>query len=229
MVTLDAIDPGTPLDAARRLADELDARRVPLTLLVGPRPHPEVALWAAARRRAGDAALLHGTGDPRRTDRSPAHEAGLRLAGALRSRDALGLPVDGFAAPGWTVAKGVRQALPAASPVLSLLVDADGVHRLTADATATGSCRGAVTHPGRPATRPSRAVRLGAAYRRERAAGTLVHLTTAANRDHAALLAAVDAALDAGAVPATPAALVRAGRAVRRDRGHDPEHWSITA
>ena len=64
IVTVTGIEPGAPLDAATVLADELDARRVPLTLLVGPRPHPEVVAWAAARRRAGDAVLLHGTGAP---------------------------------------------------------------------------------------------------------------------------------------------------------------------
>ena len=90
--------------AAVALADALDARRVPATWLIGPQPHPEVAAWATARRRVGDAVLLHGTrtdvGAGRPYRRLPAHEAGLRLAGALRSRDVLGLAVDGFARPG---------------------------------------------------------------------------------------------------------------------------------
>ena len=106
IVSVSGLGPGAPLTAAVALADALDARRVPATWLVGPQPHPEVAAWATARRRVGDAVLLHGTrtevGAGRPYRRLPAHEAGLRLAAALRSRDVLGLAVDGFAAPGWS-------------------------------------------------------------------------------------------------------------------------------
>ena len=60
LVSVTGLAPGAPLASAVALCDELDARRVPLTLLVGPRPHPEVTGFAAARRRAGDAVLRHG-------------------------------------------------------------------------------------------------------------------------------------------------------------------------
>ena len=61
IVSVSGLGPGAPLTAAVALADALDARRVPATWLIGPQPHPEVAAWATARRRVGDAVLLHGT------------------------------------------------------------------------------------------------------------------------------------------------------------------------
>lgn len=232
-MTLSGIEPGAPLGAATVLADELDARRVPLTLLVGPRPHPEVAAWAAARRRAGDAVLLHGVGEPARGRRLPEHEAGLRLAGAVRVRDALGLPVDGYAGPGWDTPAATRRALGAvALAELAVLVDADGVHRLATDGTPAGSCAGPVRSPDAPVARPL-PERLRSVRRRARAgAAELVHVTGTASPARPALpglLAEVDAALDAGALPGVPAALVPSRRSARRGAGRDPELWSITA
>ncbi|MDD7940671.1 DUF2334 domain-containing protein [Actinomycetospora lutea] len=236
LVSVSGLAPGAPLDGAVALADALDARRVPATWLVGPRPHPEVAAWATARRRVGDVVLLHGTrpetgGGAKRsgehTDRGaaapeardrrpyrrlPAHEAGLRLTAALRSRDALGLAVDGFAAPGWAVSAGTRAALAAAD--LGLLVDDAGVHRLGADGAPVRSWRGPVC---------------GAEPRRRRGDPQLVHLALPVGAPLAAAGALVDAALADGATPLGAGELVPR-RGPRRPRvAGDPEHWSITA
>ncbi|MEJ2862647.1 DUF2334 domain-containing protein [Actinomycetospora flava] len=219
LVSVSGLGPGAPLDAAVALADALDARRVPATWLVGPRPHPEVASWATARRRVGEAVLLHGTrpdaesGRPYR--RLPAHEAGLRLTAALRSRDALALAVDGFAAPGWAVSAGTRTALAAAD--LGLLVDDAGVHRLAADGAVRTSWRGPVA--GVEARRAPR----------RRVEPDLVHLALPVGVPLATAEALVDAALDSGATPLGAGELVPR-RGPRRPRvAGDPENWSITA
>ena len=207
IVSLSGLAPGAPLAAAVGLVDALDARRVPVTLLAGPRPHPEVAAWVAARRRVGDAVLLHGTRERpqgrRPYRRLPAHEAGLRLAGALRAVEAAGAGVDGFAAPGWAVSPGTRRALAAAG--LDVLLDGAGVHRLGADGTAVAS-------------------------RTDRG---LVHVRLDA-LDAGRAGRAVDRALALGAVPGTAPSLLPARPAPARGRRGaaprpDPEHWSITA
>ncbi|NMO92102.1 DUF2334 domain-containing protein [Actinomycetospora sp. TBRC 11914] len=228
LVSAAGLAPGAPLDAAVRCCDALDARRVPLTLLVGPRPHPEVAAFAAARRRAGDAVLLRGTreahdgGRPYR--RLPLLEARLRLAGALRSAETLGLAVDGFAAPGWAASAGTRRALAEAG--LDLLLDDAGVHRLGPDGVRTTGVAGPVVRPGQPASFPG--VRLG---RRRVVEPALRHLTVDVATGVRPLVEAVDEALAADAIPAVPAALVGpAGRRPRRpDAVVDPELWSTTA
>lgn len=221
IVTVSGLAPGAPLDAAVALADALDARRVPLTLLVGPRPHPEVAAWATARRGVGDAVLLHGTRadpDPGRRPyrRLPAHEAGLRLAGALRARDALGLAVDGFAAPGWALSPGMRSALVAAR--LPLCVDDSGVHRLAASGEPAASRHGPVTGPGAPVARP------------RRPSPDLVHLALTV-RDAGVAGGLADRVLDLGATPAAATGVLARvpSRTPRRAGIQDPEHWSITA
>ncbi|MEJ2869778.1 DUF2334 domain-containing protein [Actinomycetospora sp. OC33-EN08] len=230
LVSVTGLAPGAPLGAAVGLCDALDARRVPLTLLVGPRPHPEVTAFAAARRRAGDAVLLHGFrsvhDDARPYRRLPLLEARLRLAGASRSSEALGLAVDGFAAPGWTASPGTRRAL--AETGLDLLLDDAGVHRLGPLGVPTTSVAGPVTEPGRT-ERSSLRTRLTRTRRPEPAAA-LLHLTLGAVQDPGALLAAVDAALAAGALPTAATDLV-GRRANRRtaDGSVDPELWSTTA
>lgn len=224
VVTLSGLAPGAPLDTAVRLADALDARRVPLTLLAGARPHPDVVAWARARRRAGDAVLLLGASD-RPWPRLPHHEAGLRLAAALRVCDAVGLDVDGFAAPGWAVSTGVRTALVASG--VDLLVDDAGVHRLGDDGAPGASTSGPVTIARDRLPRRRRGPRPGL----RRAAGALRHRAgTTDPTTVGALLDAVDDDLAAGAVPCPAPALVVARRPVRspRDLG-DPELWSITA
>jgi hypothetical protein len=229
LVSASGLVPGAPLAAAVRCCDALDARRVPVTLLVGPRPHPEVAAFAAARRRAGDTVLLHGTreahdgGRPYR--RLPVLEARLRLAGAMRSAEALGLEVDGFAAPGWSVSAGTRRALADAG--LDVLLDDAGVHRLGPDGVPTAGVAAPVVRPGEPAPSLVRAARA----RRRPSGSALRHLTVDVAAGVEALVAAVDDALAAGAVPAVPFELVGRARRPRRAVGAtlDPELWSTTA
>jgi predicted deacetylase len=228
LVSVSGIVPGAPLDAAVALADALDARRVPLTLLVGPQPHPEVAAWAAARRRAGDVALLHGTsvdlpaGRPYR--RLPAHEAGLRLAAALRVRDALGPAVDGFAAPGWSTSPGTRGALVAAG--VGLCLDDTGVHRLGVGGATVRSWHGPVA-TGEPRRASRRALLTRSARRRPEP--DLVHLALTATTPAPRAGALVDAALDRGATPLAAAELVARRVPRRPGAAGDPEQWSITA
>lgn len=228
LVSVTGLAPGAPLGSAVALCDALDERRVPLTLLVGPRPHPEVAAFAGARRRAGDTVLLHGFrsvhDDARPYRRLPVLEARLRLAGASRSAEALGLPVDGFAAPGWTVSPGTRLALAEAG--LDLLLDDAGVHRLVADGVPTTGLAGPVVEPGRPVAsgwRPR-------FVRRPEPVAELLHLTVDAPRSPQPLLTAVDAALAGGALPVAAVDAVGRRRTRRSADGSvDPEFWSTTA
>lgn len=106
--------------------DALDARGVPVSLLVAPRlkggyrleSDPASTLWLAERRAAGDAVVLHGYDEAatkkRRSEFAtlPAHEANLRLMGADRVMEHLGLRTRLFASPGWTVSDGTVMALP---------------------------------------------------------------------------------------------------------------------
>lgn len=226
LVSVTGLAPGAPLAAAVALCDALDARRVPLTLLAGPRPHPEVAAFAAARRRAGDSVLLHGFrsvhDEPRPYRRLPVLEARLRLAGAARSAEALGLGVDGFAAPGWAVSPGTRRALADAG--LDLVLDDAGVHRLDAAGAPTTSLAGPVGEPAGPGPR-RRLVRT-----RPTAVPALHHLTVDVTGPTDALLRAVDVALTDGELPAAATDLVERRRSRRTTAGGlDPELWSTTA
>jgi uncharacterized protein len=193
LVSVAGLAPGAALDAAVALADALDARRVPATLLAGARPHPEVVAWATSRRRVGDVVLLREEAPGRPYRRLPAHEAGLRLTAALRAREALGLAVDGFAAPGWSVSAGTRAALAAAG--LGLVLDDAGAHRLGGDGTVAASWRGPV---GGPDVRRSR----------RRAEPALRHLARGVHTDPRLAGALVDDALAAGATPLAAGELV---------------------
>ena len=114
------------LASAESFCAQLDARSVPVSLLVAPRlkggyrldaDQPTVD-WMAHRRVGGDALVLHGY-DEAATKRMrgefavlPAHEANLRLMAADRILDHLGLRTRLFAAPGWTVSPGAVTVLP---------------------------------------------------------------------------------------------------------------------
>ena len=207
------------------LADALDARRVPATWLVGPQPHPEVAAWATARRRVGDAVLLHGTrtevGAGRPYRRLPAHEAGLRLAGALRSRDVLGLAVDGFAAPGWSTSDGTRTALAAAG--VGLLLDDAGVapsrrRRRTGHLVAGAR--------GRPGARAHRVAAVRPAVARSPSSSTSRCTPGRPRRPSAR-----SSTTPSPAVRRRWARASSSGAVPRRRTGAtgDPEDWSITA
>lgn len=105
---------------------QMDARGVPVSLLVAPRlkagyrldHDPGSVEWLAARRAGGDALLLHGYDEAATKKRRgefaalPSHEANLRLMAADRVLEHLGLRTRLFAAPGWTVSSGTVQALP---------------------------------------------------------------------------------------------------------------------
>ncbi|KUI37632.1 deacetylase [Mycobacterium sp. IS-1496] len=118
--------------SARTLADvagfraELDARGVPVSFLVAPRLKGGYRLdrdastvdWLRDRRAEGDAIVLHGFDEAatkkRRSEFASlaAHEANLRLMGADRVLEHLGLRTRLFAAPGWMVSQGTAIALP---------------------------------------------------------------------------------------------------------------------
>lgn len=116
----------------RTLADvdgfrmELEDRGVPASFLVAPRLKGGYRLdrdaatvdWLIRRRAGGDAVVLHGY-DEAATKKLrgefatlQAHEANLRLMGADRVLEHLGLRTRLFAAPGWTVSQGTVTALP---------------------------------------------------------------------------------------------------------------------
>jgi uncharacterized protein len=114
------------LDDVEAFRAELDARAVPVSFLVAPRlkggyrldRDPLTVEWLAARRAHGDAIVLHGFDEAATKKRHgefatlPAHEANLRLMGADRVLEHLGLRTRLFAAPGWTVSAGTVTALP---------------------------------------------------------------------------------------------------------------------
>lgn len=96
---------------------EMDARSVPVSLLVAPRMRDDYRLdrdprtvdWLTGRRAAGDALVLHGYDEAATKRRRGefamlrAHEANLRLMAADRVLEHLGLRTRLFAAPGWLV------------------------------------------------------------------------------------------------------------------------------
>ena len=105
---------------------ELHERSVPVSFLVAPRLKGGYRLdrdaptveWLVDRRGRGDAIVLHGYDEAATKKRRgefatlPAHEANLRLMGADRVLEHLGLRTRLFAAPGWTVSQGAITALP---------------------------------------------------------------------------------------------------------------------
>ena len=141
----------------------LDGRKVPLSLLVAPRlkngyrleSDPRTIGWLTTRRGGGDAVVLHGF-DAAATKKLrgefatlPAHEANLRLMGADRVLEHVGLRTRLFAAPGWTVSSGTALALPRNG--FRLLVDLHGITDLVSGTTVrtrvVGIGEGFVTEP----------------------------------------------------------------------------------
>lgn len=125
IVSVSGIGEQTCADAQAFCA-QLDARAVPVSLLVAPRlgagyrleRDPHTVDWLARRRSDGAAIVLHGFDEAATKKRRgefatlPAHEANLRLLGADRVLEHLGLRTRLFAAPGWTVSPGTVMALP---------------------------------------------------------------------------------------------------------------------
>ncbi len=125
IVSISGINQQTLPDVAAFCA-QLEARAVPASFLVAPRhkggyrldEDPSTVEWLAARRAGGDAIVLHGFDEAATKKRRgefatlPAHEANLRLMGADRVLEQVGLRTRLFAAPGWTVSQGTVDALP---------------------------------------------------------------------------------------------------------------------
>jgi predicted deacetylase len=125
IVSISGIKDRTLADVAA-FRDELAARAVPASFRVAPRlkggyrldRDAETIEWLTARRTAGDAVVMHGYDEAATKKRRgefaalPAHEANLRLMGADRVLEHLGLRTRLFAAPGWTVSQGTLTALP---------------------------------------------------------------------------------------------------------------------
>jgi predicted deacetylase len=125
IVSVSGIGERTRADA-EAFCVQLDNRAVPVSLLVAPRlgagyrldRDPRTVDWLAHRRADGAAIVLHGFDEAATKKRRgefatlPAHEANLRLLGADRVLEHLGLRTRLFAAPGWTVSPGTVMALP---------------------------------------------------------------------------------------------------------------------
>jgi len=147
IVSISGIEARTQADAEQFCA-QLDARDVPVSLLVAPRLGADYRLdrdldtvdWLVRRRAAGAAIVLHGFDEAATKKRRgefatlPAHEANLRLLGADRIMEHLGLRTRLFAAPGWNVSPGTVRALPRNG--FRLLAGLHGVTDLVVDHTA---------------------------------------------------------------------------------------------
>ncbi len=195
---------------------ELDARGVPVSLMVAPRLKGDYRLeqdragvdWLNDRRSRGDAVVLHGFDEAATKARKgefavlPAHEANLRLMGADRVLEHLGLRTRLFAAPGWTVSQGTVVALPRNG--FRLLVGDTGITDLvrqsTVRARVLGIGEGFLTEPwwcrtlvlsAERSARRGGMVRLAVSARQLRRSGT-----------RQAILDAIDLALMHQCVPA---------------------------
>ena len=134
-------------DDAEAFTAQLHARAVGVSLLVTPRlgadyrldRDPATVEWLTQRRAGGAAIVLYGFDEAAAKKRRgefatlPAHEANLRLLGADRVLDHLGLRTRLFAAPGWSVSVGTRQVLPRNG--FRLLAGLHGVTDLVSDRT----------------------------------------------------------------------------------------------
>lgn len=213
------------LDQCADFAAELDRRRVPLSLLISPRPeHLEtrtpqspVLHWVAERLARRDAVSLYGfarlaPGLRARlapAARLPAHEAGLRLVAASAVLEQVGLRTDTFIPPRWLASPGTMTALQRRG--FSVCADAMAVRELV-----TGRVHRARIHMLGPGEQVEpwwcRALVLGAGRAARR--GRLVRLALNATElrkpaARQAVLDAIDLALHHGARPVTYAAFAR--------------------
>lgn len=225
------------LEHCAALSADLDARRVPVSLLVVPRDTGDTAAlrWVRERRDQGAAVLMHGydhTADPlgpwgsytvarvgRRAEFAtlPAHEAGLRLHAADILLERVGLRTDAFAPPRWLASPGTVSALRHRG--YRLCADATSVRALSVNQVYRGRVFGFGLPPGERADAlRCRALVLGAARLARR--GGLVRIAVDAadltrHGRRSALLEAVDLALYHRARPCTYLAL---GTAVRSEQ-----------
>jgi predicted deacetylase len=207
---------GRALGDVADLCAELETRKIPPSLFVAPRlkggyrldRDPDTVEWLTARRAGGAAVVLHGFDEAATKKRRgefaalPAHEANLRLMGADRVLEHLGLRTRLFAAPGWTVSQGTVTALPrngfrllVGDSVITDLVRATSVR-----ARVLGIGEGFLTEPWWCRTL------VLAAERTARRSGT-VRIAVAASQlrrtgPRQAVLDAIDLALMHGCVPA---------------------------
>jgi uncharacterized protein len=231
LVSLSGIRTAT-LDDCAALADELDVRGVPASLLVVPRaPGGRAVLrWIRERCDQGYAVMVHGydhTADPlgawgsytvarvgRRAEFAtlPAHEAGLRLHAANGLLERLDLPTDSFVPPRWLASPGTLRALRHRG--YRVCADAAAVHELPAHRVHRGRVLEfglfGLGHGARTEPWGCRAVVLGAARSARR--GGLVRIAVdatdlARSGRRSALLDAVDVALHHRARPGTYPAL----------------------
>ncbi len=231
LVSLSGIRGATLDDCAALIAD-LDARRVPASLLVVPRdPGGNAAVrWIRERRDQGAAVLMHGydhTADPlgswgsytvarmgRRAEFAalPAHEAGLRLHAADILLERLGLRTDAFAPPRWLASPGTLRALRRRG--YRMCADATSVRALGSNQVYRGRVLGfgvlGLRHGERAEPWWCRAMVLGAGRIARR--GGLIRIAVDAadltrSGPRSALLDAIDIALHHRARPSTYPAL----------------------
>ncbi len=187
--------------------------------------------WMHERRSAGDVIVLHGydhTADPignwqnsalkrvgRRAEFAtlPRHEAGLRLTAARRVLTAVGLRTDLFVPPRWLASEGTAEALTEQG--FTMLADENGVRRLGAGSSERARLLGfRVSGERRPVADDQKSVEswrcriLENEVARTARRGGLVRINVRAKdlertSRRAAVLAAVDAALELGAQPVT--------------------------
>jgi uncharacterized protein len=204
------------LDEVADFRAELDTRNVPASLLVAPRlkggyrldRDPATVDWIGRQRSAGDAVMLHGY-DEAATKKLrsefatlQAHEANLRLMGADRVLEHLGLRTRLFAAPGWTISQGTVMALPRNG--FRLVAGLSGITDLVRDATVRarvlGIGEGFLTEPWWCRTfvlSAERSARRGGTVRVAVSAGQLRR-----PGPHQSVLDAIDLALMHGCTPA---------------------------
>lgn len=146
IVSVSGIEERTLADVAA-FCTQMDARSVPVSLLVAPRlrgdyrldEDPRTVEWLTNRRAGGDAIVLHGYDDAATKKRRGefallrAHEANLRLMAADRVLEHLELRTRLFAAPGWAVSPGALKALPRNG--FRLLAELHGITDLVRHAT----------------------------------------------------------------------------------------------
>ncbi|SUE16669.1 Uncharacterised protein [Rhodococcus gordoniae] len=203
-------------DVVDGFAREMDARGVPLSLLVAPRlkdhyrlvRDPATQEWLLERREGGDAIVLHGY-DQAATKRRraefavlPEHEARLRLLAADRVLEETGLRTRLFAPPRWLASPGAVAALPQVG--FRVMADIAGIRDLAAG-TVTKSRVYGIGDGAKSEPWWCRAMVIGASRVARR--GELLRLAIAAPRlaepgPRQAILAAVDIALRHGAEPA---------------------------
>ncbi|GAA2563568.1 DUF2334 domain-containing protein [Pseudonocardia hydrocarbonoxydans] len=218
-------DDSLPRGAA--FAAALDARGVPLSQLYRPgawtgQADPPLVDWLRGRRGRGDAIVLHGfdhSAGPARVGRRaefaalPRHEAGLRLRADRRPLGAVGLRTDLFVPPRWIASTGTVDALREQG--FTMYADENGVHRLDGPGSVRARVLGfRASGDRRPVADDARAAEawrcrllVAETVRVARRDGVVrinvraKDLRRSARVD--AALAAIDAALAAGATPVT--------------------------